>query len=192
LGSNKIYLVAVCPFAGQPPALVSWLKGALRLRYTSSVAETSPAPVPATSADFVNIAPDESFSARLKLFNYSGIVFAILQSACSAFIALSGIRLLVGVGALAFAAGALRFADRIHLDVVRLPMLFLALLGSVLNLLALRRVWSLRRRTASAWRQHPVPEKKRRAERLQFAISVLTILILAAESAAHYHLFHHF
>lgn len=126
------------------------------------------------------------------LFNWSGILFAILQSACSAFIALSGIRLLVGVGALAFAAGALRFADRIHVDAIRIPMMSLALLGSILNLFALRRVWSLRRRSASAWRQRPVPMEKRRAERLQFAISVLTILIVAVETAAHYHLFHHF
>src|SRR5262249_24156303 len=125
-------------------------------------------------------------------FNCSGFFFAVLQSACSAFIALSGVRLLIGVGAFAFAAGALRFADKIHLDAIRIPMMFLALLGSVLNLLALRRVVTLRRRAASSWRQQPVPKEKKRAERLQFAISVLTILILVAETAAHHHLFHHF
>ena len=152
--------------------------------------ETSSTPLP-TSDERANVRPDESFSARLKVFNYSGIFFAVLQSACSAFVALSGVRLLIGVGAFAFAAGALRFADRIHLDAIRIPMMFLALLGSVLNLLALRRVWSLRRRTASAWRQQPVAREKKRAERLQFLISALTILILVAETAAHYHLFHH-
>ena len=152
--------------------------------------ETSSTPLP-TRDERANVRPDESFSARLKVFNYSGIFFAVLQSACSAFVALSGVRLLIGVGAFAFAAGALRFADRIHLDAIRIPMMFLALLGSVLNLLALRRVWSLRRRTASAWRQQPVARGKKRAERLQFLISVLTLLILAAETAAHYHLFHH-
>jgi hypothetical protein len=154
------------------------------------VAEISPARVPAAD-DRANVRPDESFSARLKVFNYSGIFFAVLQSACSAFVALSGVRLLIGVGAFAFAAGALRFADRVHLDAIRIPMMFLALLGSALNLLALRRVWSLRRRTASAWRQRPVAREKKRAERLQFLIAVLTILILVAETAAHYHLFHH-
>ena len=128
----------------------------------------------------------------MKVFNYSGIFFAVLQSACSAFIALSGVRLLVGVGSLAFAGAAVRLADRIHLDVIRIPMMFLALLGSAANLLALRRVWNLRRRTASAWRQQPLTLEKKRAERIQFAISVLTILILAAETAAHHHLFHHF
>jgi hypothetical protein len=161
------------------------------LRYTFSVPETSPTTLPDTSSDRANTPPGESFSKRLKLFNYSGIFFAILQSACSAFIALSGVRLLVGVGAFAFAAGALRFADRVHLNAIRIPMMFLALLGSALNLLALRRVWSLRRSSASSWRRQPVSAQKRRSERLQFVISVLTILILAAETAAHYHLFHH-
>ena len=160
------------------------------LRYTSCVAETSPARPPAAD-DRANVRRDEAFSTRLKVFNYSGIFFAVLQSACSAFVALSGVRLLIGVGAFAFAAGALRFADRVHLDAIRIPMMFLALLGSVLNLLALRRVWSLRRRAASAWRQRPVAREKKRAERLQFLISVLTILIVVAETAAHYHIFHH-
>lgn len=86
----------------------------------------------------------------------------------------------------------MRLADRIHLDVIRFPMMFLALLGSTANLLALRRVWSLRRRSASAWRQRPLTLEKKRAERIQFVISVLTILIVAAETAAHHHLFHHF
>lgn len=136
-------------------------------------------------------APDEPFSSRLRLFNLSAIFFAILQSACSAFIALSGVRILIGVGAFAFAAGALRFADKIHLDAIRIPMMFLAVLGSLLNLLALRRVWSLRTRAASAWRRRPIPKQKQRAERLQLGISLLTLLLVAAETAAHYHLFRH-
>ena len=154
--------------------------------------ESAPASPPAPSNGPQTTAPDESLSQRLKAFNYSGIFFAVLQSACSAVIALSGVRLLIGVGSLAFAGAALRLADRIHLDVIRLPMMFLALVGSAANLLALRRVWSLRRRTASAWRQQPLTLRKKRAERIQFAVSVLTILILAAETAAHRHLFHHF
>jgi hypothetical protein len=139
-------------------------------------------------------APEESVSTRLELFNWSGIFFAVLQSACSAFIALSSFRLLIGVGALAAAAtGALRFADRLHhSNALRISMMLLALVGSLFNLLALRRVWSLRRRPASSWRQPPVSRQKRRSEYLQFTISVLTLVVLAAELAAHYSLFHHF
>jgi len=168
------------------------LKARSLVRYTSCVPNASASPSPNRAVDRAAGAPDASFSTRLKLFNYSGIFFAVLQSACSAFIALSGVRFLIGVGAFAFAAGALHLADRVHLDAIRIPMMFLALLGSVLNLVALRRVWSLRRRSASAWRQRPVPKEKSRAERLQFAVSVLTILIVAAETVAHHHLFHQF
>lgn len=126
------------------------------------------------------------------LVTWSSLFFAVLQSVCSAFIALSGVRLLIGIGAFAAASGVLRFADRMHVDAIRIPMMLFALIGSVLNLVALWRVWSLRRRSASAWRQQPVPKQKKRSEFLQFTISVLTLVLLAVEVAAHYSLFHRF
>jgi len=116
----------------------------------------------------------------------------VLQSVCSAFVALSGVRLLIGIGAFAAATGALRIADRMHVPAIRVPMMFLALLGSVWNLAALWRVKTLRRRAASAWRRRPLTTQKRRSEFFQLAISVLTLLLLAVEVAAHYKLFHHF
>ena len=126
---------------------------------------------------------------KLKLVNWTTFFFAVLQSVCSAFIALSGIRLLIGIGAFAAASGALRLADRLHIAPIRIPMMLLALAGSLLNLMALWRVWSLRRRPASAWRQQPVSRQKRTSELLQFALSVLTLLLLAAELYAHHRLF---
>jgi len=113
----------------------------------------------------------------------------VLQSVCSAFIALNGVRLLIGVGAFAAASGALKLADRMHIDAIRIPMMLLALGGSVLNLVVLWQVWRLRRRPASAWRQQPVSKKKIASEWLQFALSVLTLLLLAAEFVAHRTLF---
>jgi hypothetical protein len=168
------------------------LNGYRALLYTAEVLNNSPVFPPEASPRREQDSPDPPFRARLKFFYYSAIFFALLQSACSAFIALSGFRLFLGVGALAFAAGALRLADRVHLDILRIPMMVLALFGSVLDLLALRRIWSLRRRPASAWRQRPVAAEKRRSERIQFAVSVLTLMILAAEIAAHHHIFHRF
>jgi hypothetical protein len=126
------------------------------------------------------------------LLTWSSLFFAVLQSVCGAFIALSGVRLLIGIGAFAAASSALRLADRMHIAGIRIPMMLFALIGSVLNLLALQRVWRLRRRSASAWRQQPVPAKKRRSEYLQFTISVLTLILLAVEVATHYSLFHRF
>jgi hypothetical protein len=123
--------------------------------------------------------------ANSKLINWSALFFAVLQSACSAFIALNGVRLLVGVGAFAAASGALKLADRMHLDAIRIPMMLLALAGSLLNLVVLWQVWRLRRRPASAWRQTAIPKRKLASEWLQFTLSIVTLVLLAAEFVAH-------
>src|SRR6202158_138361 len=129
------------------------------------------------------------FFVNSKLINWSALLFAVLQSVCSAFIALNGVRLLIGVGAFAAASGALKLADRMHIAAIRIPMMLLALAGSVLNLGVLWQVWRLRRRPASAWRQTAVPKRKIASEWLQFTLSVLTLLLLAAEFVAHRILF---
>src|SRR5215831_5328445 len=113
------------------------------------------------------------FMTNISLINWSGLFFAVLQSVCSAFIALSGVRLLIGVGAFAAASGVLRLADRVHIDAIRIPMMALALAGSLLNLVVLWRVWSLRKRPASAWRQKPSSRQKKTSEFFQFTLSVL-------------------
>lgn len=120
-----------------------------------------------------------------RLINWSALFFAVLQSVCSAFIALNGVRLLVGVGAFAAASGALKLADQMHIAAIRIPMMLLALAGSLLNLVVLRQVWRLRRRPASAWRQTAVPKRKLASECLQFTLSILTLVLLGAEFVAH-------
>ena len=132
--------------------------------------------------------PNESRRST-KLINWSAFLFAVLQSVCSAFIALNGVRLLIGVGAFAAASGALNLADRMHIAAIRIPMMVLALAGSVLNLVVLWQVWRLRKRPASAWRQQPISKKKIMSEWLQFILSVLTMCLLAAEFFAHRYLF---
>ena len=123
------------------------------------------------------------------LINWSAFLFAVLQSVCSALIALNGVRLLVGIGAFAAASGALKLADRMHIDAIRIPMMLLALAGSLLNLVVLWQVWRLRKRSASSWRQKPVSKQKVTSEWLQFTLSVITPLLLAAELVAHRILF---
>src|ERR1700746_937655 len=123
--------------------------------------------------------------ANARFINWSAFFFAALQSACSAFIALNGVRLLIGIGAFAAASGALKLADRMHIDAIRVTLMLLALTGSVLNLVVLWQVWRLRRRSASAWRQMAVPRQKIASEWLQFTLSILTLVLLAAEFVAH-------
>ncbi len=120
-----------------------------------------------------------------KLINWSSMVFALLQSVCSAVIAISGLRVAIGLGALAAAAGVDAPGMGLHQDAIRIPMMALALAGSLLNLFVLWRVHNLRNRPAAQWRRQPLSAKKKYSERLQYALSILTLILLAAEWFAH-------
>jgi hypothetical protein len=127
----------------------------------------------------------ESLSSRLKVLGWSGIVFAILQSACTAVIAISGVRVAIGLSALAAAAGIHAPATGFHQDAIRIPMMLFALFGSLINLFVIWKIRSLRSKPASQWRQKPVTAKKLNSERLQITLSILTLVLLAAEWIAH-------
>lgn len=127
-------------------------------------------------------------ASRFQWLNWSGLFLAFIQSVCSTFIALHGIRFLVGIGALVLASSAWHVAERLHVDAIRLPMMLVALVAAVLNLAALWQVRRLRARPASAWRQQPLTASKRRSETLQLVLSVATLVLLAAEWIAHYKL----
>jgi len=126
--------------------------------------------------------------SRFHWLNWAGLFLAFIQSVCSTFIALHGIRFLVGIGAVVLASSAWQLAEHLHVNAIRVPMMLLALLGAFLNLAALWQVRRLRRRSASAWRQQPLTPGKRRSEVLQLTLSLITIVLLLGESAAHYHL----
>jgi hypothetical protein len=123
---------------------------------------------------------------------WSSLIFAFLQSVCAFVVATSSIRVLIGLGSLAAAAGTDAPAKGFHFhqDTIRIPMMLFALVGSVVNLYALWRVRSLRKRPSSQWRIQPVTAKQKRSEWLQIALSVLTLVVLAAEWTAHQWLHH--
>jgi hypothetical protein len=127
----------------------------------------------------------DSLSSRLKLLNGSGILFAVLQSACTAVIAISGVRVAIGLSALSAAAGIHAPARGFHQDAIRIPMMLLALAGSLVNLFVIWKVRKLRSKPASQWRQRPVTSRKLNSERFQIALSILTLLLLAAEWLTH-------
>jgi len=151
---------------------------------SSPITQRTKEPPEPAQPDSARSAPD-LLPVNTELVNWSAFLFAVLQSVCSAFIALNGVRLLIGVGAFAAATGALKLADRIHIDAIRIPTMLLALAGSLLNLVVLWQVWRLRRHPASAWRQQPASKQKKRSEQAQFILSVLTLLLLAAEFVGH-------
>ena len=130
--------------------------------------------------------------SRFKWIGWSSFFLAVVQSVCTIFVALSGLRLLLGAAAFGAAIGVMKFADeRIHIDAVRIPMVILALVGAVFNLVALWQVRRLRGRAASAWRQKAVSRSKFASERVQLALSVLTLILLAVESYYHLQNTHH-
>src|SRR6267154_1182544 len=124
-------------------------------------------------------------AVNTKFLNWSGIVFALLQSACTAVIAISGLRVAIGLSALAAAAGIHAPARGFHQDAIRIPMMVLAFLGAVINLFVIWKVRNLRSKPAAKWRQQPVPKKKLNSERFQIALAVLTLILLAAEWIIH-------
>lgn len=127
-------------------------------------------------------------TSRSWIIGLTSLAFVILQSACSAVVAISGLRLIIGLTSLAAASAIPGFVFAIHADRIRLPMLIVAILGSVLNLYALWRIRSLRLRPASQWRVQLPTNQQRRSETLQLVISLLTLALVVTECLVHHHL----
>lgn len=115
----------------------------------------------------------------------TSLLFIVLQSACTAVMAISGVRVLIGLSALAAAAGLHRPAWGFHADAIRIPMMVVAVGGSLVNLYVLWRIRSLRARPSSQWRVQPATAKTKRNENLQIALAVITLMLVLAEYATH-------
>ncbi len=140
---------------------------------------------PELAQDDAETSPPKIAPVSTRLLNWSALVFTILQSACTAVIAISGLRVAIGLSALAAAAGIHAPARGFHQDAIRIPMMVLAFLGAVINLFVIWKVRNLRSKPSAKWRQQPVPKKKLNSERFQIALALLTLLLLAAEWITH-------
>jgi hypothetical protein len=123
---------------------------------------------------------------------WSSLFFVLLQSVCTFFTALDGLRVVVGAGALAGVVSAGEMWDKFHADWFRVPMVGVALGGAVLNLVMLRRVRRLRSRPAARWRQRPLEPGKLRRERVQFVLAMLVLGLIFVEEVTHWRTFHRF
>jgi hypothetical protein len=121
---------------------------------------------------------------------WSSFIFALLQSICGAVVAINGLRLAIGIGALAMTTGAGADLARFHADWLRRPMIAIALVGSLLNLAIFLHVRHLRNRPASQWRQKPLSASKLRMERVQVLLSLVTLVLIGIEEYLHFG-FHH-
>ena len=136
----------------------------------------------------VNVAEPKHGESRGLVVGLTSLFFILLQSACAAFFAISGLRLLIGLGSLAAAAAGLKFLQALHGAAFRIPMEIIAVAGSVVNLLAVRRVRRLRARPESQWRMKPATKKQLRSESWQIGLAVVTLLLVAVEWGIHIYL----
>lgn len=134
---------------------------------------------------------DETTGAKTWALNLTSLFFVLVQSLCTAVMAISGVRVVIGLGALAVATvGIDGPAKGFHQNAIRIPMLTLAVIGSLVNLYVIWRIRSLRSRPSSAWRVKVATPKQVRSERVQVALAYLTLVLVASESILH-HIIHH-
>lgn len=130
-------------------------------------------------------------TSKAWIVSITSFVFILLQSACTAVMAISGVRVVIGLGALAVATvGVNAPATGWHQNAIRIPMMAVAVIGSAVNLYVLWRIRSLRARPSSQWRVGPATAKQLRSERIQYVLAYLTLVLVAAEAITH-HIIHH-
>jgi len=98
---------------------------------------------------------------------------------------ISGIRVAIGLSALAAASGIYAPAKGFHQDAIRIPMLILATAGAVVNLAVLAWIRHLRSRPAAQWRRRELSAKEKRSEKLQVILAVLTLILVGVETWTH-------
>jgi hypothetical protein len=133
--------------------------------------------------------PVESSRAR-EVIAWSSFFFALLQSICGAVLAINGLRLAIGIGSLILTTGAGAAMVRFHTDWIRVPMLGIALIGSLVNLAILIHIRHLRNRRAAQWRRKALTNHQVRMERLQWVLSIAALLLIGIEEYLHFG-FHH-
>jgi len=131
--------------------------------------------------------PDETLTEPkpVRFLGGASFLFALLQSLCTAVLTISGVRVAIGLSALAAASGIYAPARGFHQDAIRIPMLIIAAAGAVLNLAVLVWIRHLRNRPAAQWRRHEVTAKEKRSECLQIILAVITLVLVGLETWTH-------
>lgn len=108
-------------------------------------------------------------------------LLAIIEAICLFLVTANGLAAVVGVSAVVLAQGVLLF----HTAAIRLPILALASGGALLNLWLLWNQWRLRRSPAARWRIRPLTAKERRRILLIAGLSIVALILVAAELFLH-------
>jgi hypothetical protein len=122
---------------------------------------------------------------KLRALSGAGLLMALLQSLCTAVLTISGLRVAIGLSALAAASGIYAPARGWHQDAIRIPMLVVATVLAVVNLAVLAWIRHLRARPSAQWRKREISASERRSERLQVALAILTLILVGLETWTH-------
>ena len=115
----------------------------------------------------------------------ASLLVALAQSLCTAVLTISGIRVAIGLTALAAAGGIYAPARGWHQDAIRTPMLTVAAAGAILNLAVLAWIWRLRAQPSAQWRRRELSPKEKRSERLQVVLAIVTLILVGLETWTH-------
>jgi hypothetical protein len=121
----------------------------------------------------------------MRVVSGASFLFALLQSLCTAVLTISGLRVAIGLTALAAASGIYAPARGFHQDAIRIPMLILAAAGAIVNLAVLAWIWRLRAQPSAQWRKREISKKERRSELLQAVLAILTLVLVGLETWTH-------
>ncbi len=122
---------------------------------------------------------------QLRTIGWTSALLAILQSLCTAVLTISGIRVAIGLSALAAASGIYAPAKGWHQDAIRIPMLAVATIGALVNLAVLAWIRHLRNRPSAQWRRRELIPREKRSERLQVALAIITLILVGLETWTH-------
>jgi hypothetical protein len=121
----------------------------------------------------------------------SSLLFSVLQSICTAVVALNSVRLAIGIGSLAMTTGLGAAMEHFHqITWLRVTFLVGAISGSTLTLGIVLRTIRLRKRPAARWRLRPLSNRQKRMELLQVSLSLVTLLLVIFEEYLHFRLCH--
>ena len=124
-------------------------------------------------------------SKPMRAVVWGSVLLALLQSLCTAALTISGLRVAIGLSALAAASGIYAPAKGWHQDAIRIPMLIVATIGAVVNLALIAWMRHLRNRPAAQWRRRERSAKEKRSERLQIVLALVTLILVGLETWTH-------
>jgi hypothetical protein len=123
-------------------------------------------------------------NALLLWLSSGSLLFAAVEAICLFLVSASGLAVALGGSAIVLVPGALFF----HSAAIRLPILGVASVIAMFNLWLLLNQRRLRRAPAAQWRTRPFTRNERRRILLITIMSVLSLILVAAELYLHHKL----